>query len=219
MSKVYRIVTFLLMLVGIVVVWPEFWSAITGIFSCLSAYKWFFIGMGVCFLLRIIPFFREIGGTLETLSHELTHMVVGILFFKRVKSLKVNSDGSGEVWHSGKNAFGNTCISLAPYTLPLFTYILLLISLMIADKSMYLFHIFIGFTFAFHLICFALQTRLKQTDIKKCGYLRSFVFIALFLMFNIAVVLFSIKMGFADGIMSVCKGMWENLVAILKAVF
>jgi len=219
MSKVYRIVTFLLMLVGIVVVWPEFWSAITGIFSSFSAYKWFLIGMGVFFLLRIIPFFREIGGTLETLSHELTHMVVGILFFKRVKSLKVNSDGSGEVWHSGKNAFGNTCISLAPYTLPLFTYILLLISLMIAAKSMYLFHIFIGFSFAFHLLCFALQTRLNQTDIKKWGYLRSFVFIALFLMFNVAVVLLSVKMGFADGIVSVAKGMWENFVSIWNKIF
>ena len=218
MSKVYRVVTFLLMLLGILVVFPEFWGAVKGVVGAFAAYKWFLIGVGVFFLLRIIPFVRDNSATLETLSHELTHMAVGLLFFKRVKSLKVNSDGSGEVWHSG-NGIGSTCISLAPYTFPLFTYILLLFSLMIADNSMWLFHTFIGFSFAFHILCFAKQTRLNQTDITKWGYLRSFVFIALFLMFNVAVVLLTIKMGFADGIVSMVKGVWGNFVNILGIIF
>jgi hypothetical protein len=38
-------------------------------------------------------------------------------------------------------------------------------------------------------------------------------------MFNVAVVLLSVKMGFADGIVSVAKGMWENFVSIWDKIF
>ena len=76
-----------------------------------------------------------------------------------------------------------------------------------------------GFTLAFHLICFSTQIYLRQTDITSQGVVRSFLYIALFLMFNLAIVLLSVKMGFTDAIVSVCKEVWGNFVTILKAVF
>ena len=215
--KILRILSYPLMILGIVVVAPDFWAAVKTVFASLGAYKWFFIGLGAFFVLRIIPFLGRNSKVLETASHELTHMIFCLLFFKRVKSMKISSEGSGEVWHSG-NGIGNTFIALSPYTFPLFTFIILIFSIWASADSMHVFHLLIGFTLAFHLICFATQISLRQTDITSQGVVRSFLYIALFLMFNLAIVLLSVKMGFTDAIVSVCKGMWENLLGIFASI-
>jgi hypothetical protein len=48
----------------------------------------------------------------RTLEHELTHILVALLFFQPPHSLRVNASGSGEAAYRGK---GNFLISLAPY--------------------------------------------------------------------------------------------------------
>lgn len=217
MSKIYRIVTFLPMVLGIVAVAPVFWNSLKLLLD-FGVYRWFYLGVGVYVLLLLLPFVRNNARVLETLSHEVTHAFVGLLFLKNIKSLKVSSDGSGEVRHTG-NRFGATCISLSPYTLPLFTYILLIISLMVEKDNIYIFDIFVGFTFAFHIKCFVSQTSLRQTDITSQGIVRSFVFIALFLMFNTAVVLMSVKSGLADAVVSVVKSMWVYFIILWNKVF
>ena len=217
MIKILRILSYPLMILGIVVVAPEFWVAMKMVVASLGVYKWFLIGLGVFFLLRIIPFLGRNSKILETASHELTHMIFCLLFFKRVKSMKISSEGSGEVWHSG-NGIGNTLIALSPYTFPLFTFIVLIFSIWTSAESMHVFHLLIGFTLAFHLICFATQTSLRQTDITSQGLVRSFLYITLFLMFNLAIVLFSVKMGFTDAIVSVCKDVWDNFISIWNKI-
>ena len=217
MIKILRILSYPLMILGIVVVAPEFWAALKVFFVSLGVFKWFFIGMGAFFALRIIPFLGRNSRVLETASHEITHMVLCLLFFKQVKSMKISSEGSGEVWHSG-NGIGNTFIALAPYTLPLFTFIILIFSIWGSAESMHVFHLLIGFSLAFHLVCFATQTSLRQTDITSQGVVRSFLYIALFLMFNLAIVLLSVKNGFTDAIVSVCKGMVENFLEIFSSL-
>lgn len=216
--KILRILSYPVMILGIFIVAPEFWAAIKAVFASLGVYKWFFIGLGAFFVLRIIPFLGRNSKVLETASHELTHMFMCLLFFKRVQSLKVSAEGSGEVWHSG-NGLGHLFIALAPYSLPIFTFIVLIFSIWGSAESMHVYHLLIGFTLAFHIVCFATQTSLRQTDITSQGVVRSFLYITLFLMFNLAIVLLSVKMGFTDAIVSVCKDVWGNFVSIWNKVF
>lgn len=217
MPLIYRIVTFLLMLFGILFVAPEFWEAVK-MLPRFDIFKWFYLGVGVYVALRVMPFLQVNSRWLETTSHEFSHALIGLLFLKDIKSLKVNENGSGEVWHSG-NGIGKTCISLAPYTFPLFTYVLMIISLLLSAPVTPMYQVLMGFTFAFHVKCFAWQTRLDQTDITSQGLVRSFVFITLFLMLNTAIVLMATRYGFADGVERLSKAVLRNFVMLWVKVF
>lgn len=132
---------------------------------------------------------------LRTLSHELCHAAVCILFGQKVKDIDVNGDGSGlTTYEAGR--IGDIFIALAPYCLPLFTYVALFIDLGFSDEQnkMY-FNWAIGATYAWHVICGLTQMGPYQTDIKNESYIVSYTFIAIFCIFNLYVVLLSVQEG------------------------
>ncbi len=134
----------------------------------ISRYQWMLYGMGIYFVIRMIPFYERNEQWLQTFSHELSHTVVGMMFFQKIHSFHAE-ENQGIVWRSGR-PIGDIFISLAPYCLPIFTYAFLLLRIIGADKMLYVFDLFIGFTLAFHLVCFWKQTRPYQTDIQQQGY-------------------------------------------------
>lgn len=171
-------------------------------------YQWFLIGAGGYFLLRILRIFTRNESWLQTFSHELSHTVVGMMFLRRIHSFSATT-GEGEITHSGRIRFGQIFISLAPYCLPIFTYALLFLRLLGATKSLYIFDIMIGVTFAFHLLCFWRQTGNHQTDIRSVGYLRSYLFLIWAWLFNATIILLSIRMGVLDAFKSVALDSWQ----------
>ena len=195
----------------------EFWSAMKWMFGHLGFYKWFFIGFGAYFVLRLIPLFRKNEEFMQVFSHELTHTVVGLLFFQRIHSFEAN-EKEGVVWHSGIK-IGSLFISLAPYYLPVFTFAFLLLRIIGANKSLYVFDLIIGFTLAFHCLCFIKQTKPYQTDISSNGYLLSYLFIVCFLLFNLTIILLSIRKGIINANLYLFPNYWNDLLEIFKHVF
>ncbi len=175
-------------------------------------YKWMLIGMVAYFLLRLV-LFRRNEKWMQTFAHELSHTIVGLFFFRKIHSF-LAEEGTGVIYHSGRRHFGDIFISLAPYCLPYFTYIFLLLRIVGADNMLYIFDILVGFSLAFHLGCFISQTRSYQTDIQQHGYLRSYLFIATALIFNFTVILLSIRFGILKAFGDLFPQYWADLQAI-----
>ena len=216
-KKVTDYVVPVILALSLLFVIVEFWDAVKWMFLHLKFYLWFFIGVASLFLLRLIPPVKKNESMLQTLSHELTHMIVGLLFFHKIHSIEAKED-NGVVWHSG-NTFGGTFISLAPYFLPIFTFAFLLLRIIGAWKSLNVFDFFIGFNLAFHCICFAKQTRSYQTDIKSKGYLKSYLLIACALLFNLTIILLSIRKGIIKSNIYLFTNYWNDIVSAFKFIF
>lgn len=175
----------------------------------IEIYQWLLYGMGGYFVISRLPFIRKNIEWMQTFSHELTHTIVGLLFFHKIYSFKVE-EGTGMITHAGRR-FGGIFIDLSPYCLPIFTYILLLFRLMGAPSMMYLFDIFTGITWAFHISCFWSQTGLYQTDIQGQGYVRAFMFIVAGWLFNTSIILLSIPHGIGKAFSTLFMQYWEHL--------
>ncbi len=184
--------------------------AVSWTLSHWMVYKWVLMGMGGYFLLRILRIFTRNESWMQTFSHELSHTVVGMMFLRRIHTFSA-SRGEGEITHSGRIEFGQMFIALAPYCLPIFTYALLFLRLLGAAKSLYIFDIMIGVTFAFHLLCFWRQTGNHQTDIRSVGYLRAYLFLIWAWVFNATIILLSIRIGVLDAFKSVALDSWQLL--------
>lgn len=129
----------------------------------------------------------------QTMVHEGAHMLVGGLFLRRtITSFNATAESGGEINYMGRK---NIFMSLAPYYLPYLTFGLLFIRLMIKPECLFIIDILIGVTLMFHISCFVSQTHSQQSDIRGNGLMLSYLFIATFVAFNMAVIIYSL--GFA----------------------
>ena len=114
------------------------------------------------------------------LAHELTHALWGAVMGARISGLKVTKE-SGSVTLSKTNFL----ITLAPYFFPLYTVLTILgyyICICFIDMEPYELYWLglVGVTWSFHFT-FTVTTLLqKQSDIRECGHLFSYVIIFLF---------------------------------------
>lgn len=111
---------------------------------------------------------------LNTFEHEVTHMLVGLLMLKRPRKLHVTHGAGGHVLIQGSNNF---IITLAPYFLPTFSYLLLFIYPLLADIYRPHFYVTLGLTTSYHVFSTWQETSLVQTDIHANGVVFSLMFI------------------------------------------
>jgi hypothetical protein len=142
-------------------------------YASIDSTRWssFVIG-GVVFVPLWFATRRYIGTSVEylaTLEHELTHIIVGLLFFKRPLSLRVTTSEGGEVILSG----GNMWITLAPYFLPSLSLLLIPISLALPQSYEQSLHALLGVTVAYHLLSTWSELGVMQSDFRKAGVLQS----------------------------------------------
>ena len=174
--------------------------------------KYQYVGMGMAgyFVITLIGVFRKNLEWMRTFSHELTHTVVGMMFLRKIHSFEAG-EGSGVMSHSGGFRFGTIPISLAPYCLPIFTYLLLFLRVLGDQSSLYIFDIMIGVTLAFHIGCFRSQIGLHQTDITGVGIFRSALFIVTMWIVNLSVLLLSIRYGVFEAFKRLAIDYYEDL--------
>lgn len=163
-----------------------FLKSLVTVFKLYQDYLYFAIG-GVVYLVlsriakKNIDFF-------QTFSHEVAHMIIGLLFGKKIESFYVGNGDGGWIKLRGKL---NIFIILAPYCLTYFTFLLLILPLITPMPEWYM--IFVGMSFFFYLHTFKRQTRRDQTDIQRNGVVLSMLFIATFLFFNLSVCVYSVS--------------------------
>lgn len=184
--------------------------AITDVAVAWRSYLWFFAGAAAYAAIRKLRFFNKNEGWMQVFSHELAHTVVSLMFFQRIHSFNANSR-NGRVSYSGSGT-GDMFISLAPYCLPLLTYGLLLLSLLSAKENLYIFDLLTGFTTSFYAICFYTQTGLHQSDITGQGTVRGFMFIIAAWIFNVTVILLSVRCGLGHALAEIFRSYRDTLI-------
>ena len=97
-------------------------------------------------------------------THELTHTLVALLFFRKIHEFVVRGrECYVDFKTHDRFTIGYVPITLSPYCIPIYTFMI--------------FPFRIAFTYAFHIHSFIRQTRFTQNDIENCGKARSVAFI------------------------------------------
>ena len=109
---------------------------------------------------------------LETLEHELTHLVIGLLFLKIPVGFRVSAHEGGEVRQIGLGTTGQTWVVLAPYFFPTVSLAVLIVAYLAALNTRLMLGV-LGWTTAFHLVSNWGETSFRQPDLKKAGLLKT----------------------------------------------
>lgn len=139
-----------------------------------SRWQAFLIGAAVflpCFFVakRLFP---GVWSYLETLEHELTHLLIGLLFLKIPVGIRVSAHEGGEVRQIGLGATGQIWVALAPYFFPTISLAVLIFAYFADLNTLTLLGI-LGWTTAFHLISNWGETSFRQPDLQKAGILKT----------------------------------------------
>ena len=211
MSNLRRFLTIFLLLVAIVVAAFEFYRTLqyavdASMNQLYSGYMWMAAGF-VIYLVFHKFFFRKNIDIMQTMSHEGAHMLVGALFLRRkiyqfnAKSsdaLSFNDNALGFVSSEVKNGRISIMSTLAPYTLPYITFLLLFFRLMIKNECLPIIDVIIGFSLMFYFLCWKKDTRRDQSDIQLCGIFLSYLYIITFVLFNISLIIYSVSGGITE---------------------
>lgn len=198
----------------------EFVKLLPDVVTNYKAYIWFAVG-----LLAYLPIDRYLlkknADFLKTHSHEYNHFIVSLLFFKKMHSFH-SEERSGVIYHEAGGPVSGPCISLAPYCLPLLTYLLLIVAAGMKPEVLWIANIIIGISVAFYVHCFRVQTGSYEPDINK--YRPRFFpywFIFVFLVFNATVIIYSqlpdknVFLAYAD----LFTSYWHDIVGVVKGLF
>lgn len=138
-----------------------------GLFAGFGAYF-------IYFLFMFIPKVRHNLNWIMKFTHELTHTLVALVFFAKIHKFIV-MERECSVYYESK--VGYVPITLSPYCIPIYTFMLFPFRFAGDNKFMIVFDFLIGLTYAFHVHSFIKQTRYTQSDIKGCGLALSTTFI------------------------------------------
>lgn len=151
----------------------------TAFYEVLTKQQWqiarvlpFAIGFAGFALFWVI--FKRFLQVVCTFEHELTHLIVGLLFFKMPKSFNVTFTQGGYVeMYGGKNFL----VTLAPYFLPTVCYLILPLAWFLPKESLPVFFGILGVSVSFHLFSGWQESHLGQSDLQEAGLAFSFLFL------------------------------------------
>ena len=174
-----------------------------GLFAGFAAYGLFLFSM-------IVPRMRHNLNWFMKFTHELTHTLVAVLFFAKIREFVVKDRDCYVNYKAGP--IGYVPITLSPYCIPIYTFMLFPFRFAGDSHYMIVFDALISFSYAFHVHSFIKQTRFRQPDIENCGKARSVTFIAFVHMAVISLIMATPKGGVLKAIHRV---FWEYPIEIL----
>lgn len=165
-------------------------------------YYSFIGGAATFFLFMLFPRFRHNMQWWMKFTHELTHTLMALVFFRKISTFVVRNRECYVAYSGGW--FGYVPITLSPYCVPIYTLMLLPFRYMGDGQFMPVFDALLGFTCMFHFFSFCSQFNFKQSDIVNCGMARSVSFIAFLQFFNVSLVIATIRGGVLNALERVC---------------
>ena len=175
-----------------------------GLFAGFAAYGLFLVSM-------IVPRMRHNLNWFMKFTHELTHTLVAVLFFAKIREFVVKDRDCYVNYKAGP--IGYVPITLSPYCIPIYTFMLFPFRFAGDSHYMIVFDALIAFSYAFHVHSFIKQTRFRQPDIENCGKPRSVTFIAFVHMAVISLIMATPKGGVLKAIYRV---FWEYPIDIIS---
>ena len=172
------------------------------------------LGFVAFFALFLIPRVQSNVRWLMKFSHEFTHLVFAILFFRKINRFKVDDTDSYVSYSSGW--FGYHAITLSPYCVPIFT-LAMLPWHFTTGTAVYLtiIDILIGFSYSFHVCAWVKQIRLSQTDIIGPGKVKSVLCIILFQIINFCLIALTPSSGVMLAIQRVFVDFPSKVISLL----
>lgn len=158
---------------------------------------YFFMAGGIAYLTIHILFKKPI--LTYVFAHELTHAFFAVLFGGSIKAFHATERG-GQVTVTKSNFL----ITLAPYFFPLYTFLVLILSLLVQPSQTGPVRTIVfmaGATFAFHILLTLIFLKADQKDIREEGAFFSYPLIYLFNVVFAALLmhlLLAQKNGFLD---------------------
>jgi hypothetical protein len=151
---------------------------------------------------------------LRIFEHEMTHMLLGMLFFHPPMALSVDREEGGWV----KLAGGNFVITLGPYFFPTACVFLLPVYPFIKPAYYTYFALAMGFAFSYQLVSTAIETNFKiQPDILLNGRLFSALVIVFGNILCLGFILSFVINGFAGGTSFIVNG-WQELIHLIPKI-
>ena len=166
---------------------------------------------GLFLVSMIVPRMRHNLNWFMKFTHELTHTLVAVLFFAKIREFVVKDRDCYVNYKAGP--IGYVPITLSPYCIPIYTFMLFPFRFAGDSHYMIVFDALIAFSYAFHVHSFIKQTRFRQPDIENCGIARSVTFIAFVHMAVISLIMATPKGGVLKAIHRV---FWEYPIDILS---
>lgn len=210
-----------------------FWQGLLLFFSEQALWVTVLIGMAAGFILFEIIFKRLWG--FSTFEHELSHAIVALLFFRRIKKFKVTRYDGGYVEYT--NGFGgeagNHFITLGPYFLPTFTLLSVLVRPFLPVTWFPWFDVWIGITFSYQTMNNIEELRrnwtserfrlaggggFSKTDIGHEGYIFSFIMILALKLLFLSLLLFLLSNGY-PALPDWLTIVWQQSLLFFKPVF
>ena len=172
------------------------------------------LGFVAFFALFLIPRVQSNVRWLMKFSHEFTHLLFAILFFRKINRFKVDDTDSYVSYSSGW--FGYHAITLSPYCVPIFT-LAMLPWHFTTGTPVYLtiIDILIGFSYSFHVCTWVKQIRLSQTDIIGPGKVKSVLCIILFQIINFCLIALTPSSGVMLAIQRVFVDFPSKVISLL----
>lgn len=135
-----------------------------------NSYIWF---GAIVFFIAYRLWLKNRIGFLQTLDHELSHMVVSLLFGNTMIEMYVHDRMGGHIKYYGR---GSVLISLAPYIIRVPMLLMIFLSLFIsANKSIFrVFYILLGVVLCYSIISILEEAKPYQTDLTQHGLLFSY---------------------------------------------
>ena len=163
------------------------------------------IGFASFFVLFFIPRIRSNTHWMMLFTHEFTHLLFALLFFRKIQRFKVDSKDSHVSFSGGW--YGYIPITLSPYCVPIFTLSLLPWRFTTPTSNPY-------YLAAIDILRVK-QIRMHQTDITGPGVVRSLLVISIFIILNLCLVLLTPSSGVINAITRV---FWEFPSAFVTSV-
>ena len=172
------------------------------------------LGFVAFFALFLIPRVQSNVRWLMKFSHEFTHLLFAILFFRKINRFKVDDTDSYVSYSIGW--FGYHAITLSPYCVPIFT-LAMLPWHFTTGTPVYLtiIDILIGFSYSFHVCAWVKQIRLSQTDIIGPGKVKSVLCIILFQIINFCLIALTPSSGVMLAIQRVFVDFPSKVISLL----
>ena len=155
-------------------------------------------GFAIYIVFAIVLSILRIGHNLNwfmKFTHELTHTLMALLFFKKINEFVVKGKECYVNYKVGKYGIGYTPITLSPYCIPIYTFMIFPFRFAGDAHYMVIFDALIAFTYAFHLHSYIKQTRFTQPDIENCGRAKSVAFISFIQLAVLSLILATPKGG------------------------
>jgi len=144
--------------------------------SSVQDSRWlaFLLGAAIFFPFHFVArrFFSSAWCYLETLEHELTHLLVGLIFLKIPVGIRVSAHEGGEVRQIGLSTIGEAWVTLAPYFFPTISVAVLIFDFFIRGKTELMIGM-LGWSTAFHLVTNWSETSFRQPDLQKAGLVKT----------------------------------------------